>query len=113
MRCARRRSRGMAEAAQTSAQRPYAWGPCSTLGLSVALFAILVDQVSKFWLLYGFDLESRARVALTPFIDLVVTWNTGISYGLLQQNGLLGAWALLAFKVAAVVFLWIWLARVS
>ena len=42
-----------------------------------------------------------------------VTWNTGISYGLFQQKGLARAWALLAFKAAAVVFLWIWLARAS
>ena len=66
---------------------------------------------SKFWLLYDFDLHSRAPVALTPFIDFVLTWNTGISYGLFPQQGPLGQWALLAFKVAAVVFLWVWLAR--
>ena len=52
-----------------------------------------------------------ARSRLTPFIDLVLTWNTGISYGLFPQQGPLGQWALLAFKVAAVVFLWVWLAR--
>jgi signal peptidase II len=43
----------------------------------------------------------------------VVTWNAGISYGLLQQQSLLGLWALLAFKAAAVVLLWVWLARTS
>jgi signal peptidase II len=42
-----------------------------------------------------------------------VIWNTGISYGLFQQQGLSTLWALLAFKVAAVVLLWIWLARAS
>ena len=35
---------------------------------------------------------------LTPFLDLVLTWNTGISYGLFQQDGALGQWALLALK---------------
>ena len=55
----------------------------------------------------------RGRVALTPFLDLIVIWNTGISYGLFQQQGLSALWALLAFKVAAVVLLWIWLARAS
>ena len=94
-------------------QRRYVWGPLSTLGLGVALFTGIADQASKLWLLYGFDLERRVRVALTPFIDLVVTWNKGISYGLLQQQGRMGAWALLAFKAVALVFLWVWLARVS
>ena len=103
----------MAEAARSSAQRPYAWGPLSALGLGAAVVTGIIDQASKLWLLYGFDLESRGRVAITPFVDLVVTWNTGISYGLFRQEGLVGVWALLAFKAAAVVLLWIWLARAS
>jgi signal peptidase II len=103
----------MANVARQRAELSYIWGPLSALGLAVAVITGIVDQASKFWLLNVFDLAGRARVALTPFLDLVVTWNTGISYGLLQQQGRAGAWALLAFKVAAVVFLWIWLARVS
>ena len=39
------------------------------------------------WLLDVFDLADRGRVALTPFLDLIVIWNTGISYGLFQQKG--------------------------
>jgi signal peptidase II len=103
----------MADAAQAGAERPYAWGPLSALGLFAAVVTGIVDQGSKFWLLYALDLESRGRVAVTRFIDLVVTWNTGISYGLFRQEGAVGVWALLAFKVAAVVLLWIWLARAS
>ena len=103
----------MTEMAQTPARQSYVWGPLSLLGLMVALLVGVVDQVSKFWLLYGFDLDNRVRVAIAPFVDLVVTWNTGISYGLFQQRELLGAWALLAFKAVAVVVLWAWLARAS
>jgi signal peptidase II len=50
-------------------------------------------------------------VALAPFVDLVLTWNRGISYGLFQQDGPFGQWALLAVKAAAVALLWVWLAR--
>ena len=52
-------------------------------------------------------------MTLTPFLDLVLTWNTGISYGLFRQEGPLGQWALLALKAIAVALLWIWLARAS
>ena len=52
-------------------------------------------------------------VKLAPFVDLVLTWNTGISYGWFQQEGPLGQAALLAFKAVAVALLWIWLARAS
>ena len=103
----------MADAAQSKADRAYAWGPLSAPGLVVAAITCAIDQASKFWLMFVFDLGSRPRLAMTPFLDLLLTWNTGISYGLFQQQGLAGSSALLAFKVAAVVFLWIWLARAA
>ena len=67
--------------------------------------AAAVDQSAKFWLLFVFDLGARGIVTLMPFLDLVLTWNTGISYGLFPQEGALGQWLLFAVKVAAVVFL--------
>jgi len=103
----------MAGAAQGPAARSYAWGPLSAFGLAVAVATGLADQALKFWLLYVFDLAGRSRVPLGPFVDLVVTWNSGISYGLFQQEGLVGSLALLAFKIVAVALLWAWLARVS
>jgi signal peptidase II len=104
----------MAEMTQTGGGRQsYVWGPLTPLGLTVALLAGVADQASKLWLLCGFDLEKRVPVAIGPFVDLVVTWNSGISYGLFQQRELLGAWALLAFKAVAVMALWAWLSRVS
>jgi signal peptidase II len=103
----------VADAVQAKTGRSYAWGSLSALGLAVAVATGIIDQASKLWLLDVFDLADRGRVAVTSLIDLVVTWNTGISYGLFQQNGRIGLLALLAFKVAAVMFLWIWLARAS
>src|ERR1700728_2217665 len=103
----------MMEVAHRRAARSYAWGAQSLIGLAVAVATGLADQGSKFWLLYDFDLPDRFRVAVMPFVDFVLTWNTGISYGLFPQRGLFGAWALLAFKVVAVVLLWVWLAPAS
>ena len=101
----------MADMAQTKPAGLYLWGRLSAFGLVVAAISLLIDQASKFWLLYDFDLQSRSPFALTPFIDLFLTFNTGISYGLFSQQGPLAQGALLAFKIAAVVFLWVWLAR--
>jgi len=103
----------MVDAAQDKAERFNLWGPLSAFGLATAAVTLVFDQASKFWLLEVFDLEARARVAVTPFLDLVVIWNTGISYGLFQEQGVTAPWALLAFKLVAVVLLWIWLARSS
>jgi signal peptidase II len=81
------------------------------LGLVAAVIAAAIDQAAKLWLLYGFGLTGRGRVPITSFLDLVLAWNTGISYGLFQQTGPFGQWALLALKVIAVVLLLIWLVR--
>jgi signal peptidase II len=88
-------------------------GPLFGLGVTVALVTAAADQVLKLWLLYGFDLPGRGRVELGPFVDLVLAWNTGISYGLFQDLGPFGQWALFALKVVAVVLLGIWLARTT
>jgi signal peptidase II len=86
-------------------------GATFRLGVMVALATTAADQAVKLWLLNGFDLPGRGRVALAPFLDLVLAWNTGISYGLFQQTGPLGQWVLFALKVVAVVLLAMWLAR--
>ena len=58
----------------------------------------VLDQALKLWLLFVFDLQNRGVVSLTPFLDLVLIWNRGISYGLFQQEGPFGQWALLALN---------------
>jgi signal peptidase II len=89
------------------------WGPLSRYGLITAAIACVLDQASKLYLLNVFDLAHKGAVKLMPFVDLVLTWNTGISYGWFQQEGPLGQSALLALKVVAVALLWIWLARAA
>ncbi|HLK80139.1 MAG TPA: signal peptidase II [Xanthobacteraceae bacterium] len=81
------------------------------LGLTAALAAAAVDQAVKLWLLHGFGLTERGRVPVTSFLDLVLAWNTGISYGLFQDAGPLWQWVLLGLKTVAVVLLLAWLAR--
>jgi signal peptidase II len=89
----------------------YLFGSFSRLGLAVAVLTALADQVLKLWLIYGFDLAHRGRFALAPYVDLVLNWNTGISYGLFRDQGTVGQWVLLVVKVVAVALLWVWLAR--
>jgi signal peptidase II len=87
------------------------WGHLTRLGLAVGLTTAAIDQATKLWLLYVYDIRARVPVRITPFLDLVLVWNKGISYGLFQQEGAFGQWALLAIKAVAIVLLWFWLAR--
>jgi signal peptidase II len=89
----------------------YLFGPLTGFGILVAVLTAAVDQASKLWLIFVYDLAAKGTDHLTSFIDLVLVWNTGISYGLFPQAGPLGQWALLGVKTVAVLLLWIWLAR--
>jgi signal peptidase II len=96
-----------------SAKPPFLWGRFTGPGLVAALAALAIDQAVKRWLLFSYDLAERGAVALTPFFDLVLVWNKGISYGLFQQESETGQWVLFGLKMVAVVLLWIWMARVA
>lgn len=95
------------------AWRDSLWGPHSRLVTIVALAGLALDQASKLWLLFGYELGAKGAVALTPFFDLVLVWNRGISYGLFQQHDTLGRWLLAGFTVAASVAIWVWAARTA
>jgi signal peptidase II len=85
----------------TLARRAYA--------LAFAVFVL--DQAIKLWALFLFDLGDKGRVAVLPVFDLVLIWNQGISYGLLQQDSEFGRWALVALHVAASIAITFWIAR--
>ncbi|WP_298239660.1 signal peptidase II [uncultured Bradyrhizobium sp.] len=80
-------------------------------GILAALVTLVADQASKLWLLNGFDLARRGVVKVTPFFDLVLAWNIGISFGWLQNDSQAAQFALMAVKAVAVIALAIWMAR--
>ncbi|MCP3394621.1 signal peptidase II [Bradyrhizobium sp. CCGB12] len=80
-------------------------------GILSALVTLVLDQASKLWLLNVFDLAHRGAVRVTPFFDLVLAWNIGISFGWLQNDSQAAQLALMAVKGIAVVALAIWMAR--
>jgi signal peptidase II len=87
--------------------------PILRLGLLVAGLVLAADQASKLWILYGLDLPARGRIEVTPFLDLILAMNRGISYGLFPQDGEVGRWVLFAIKVVAAVVFLFWLRRAS
>ena len=80
-------------------------------GVIAAVAVLALDQASKLWLLRVFDIGHRGAVKVTPFFDLVLAWNTGISYGWFQNESAVGQAILLAVKAVAVVILAVWMAR--
>jgi signal peptidase II len=79
-------------------------------GLIAAVAVLFLDQATKLWLLFVFDI-GRGAVKVTPFFDLVLAWNTGISYGWFQTESVAGQALLLTIKAIAVIVLGVWMAR--
>ena len=92
-------------------KKPWLWGRLSPLGLRVAVLVVALDQLHKYWMLAVYGIQSKGRVAITPFLDLVYVKNTGISYGLLLQDTRQGQWLLAGFAGLAVIAMACWLAR--
>ena len=80
-------------------------------GIIVAIAELALDQASKLWLLFVFDIGRRGAVKVTPFFDLVLAWNVGISFGWFQNDSPLAQIGLMIVKAVAVIVLAIWMAR--
>jgi signal peptidase II len=80
-------------------------------GVLAAIATLIVDQASKLWLLHVFDIAHRGVVRVTPFFDLALAWNPGISFGWFQSESPSAQILLMAVKAAAVIALAIWMAR--
>ena len=80
-------------------------------GVIAAVAVIVLDQAAKLWLLFVFDIGHRGAVSVTPFFDLVLAWNVGISFGWFQNDSQLAQVSLMIVKAVAVIVLAIWMAR--
>ncbi len=81
------------------------------LGLAAALAALAFDQAHKFWMLNIFDVAARPPMSLTPFLDIVLSWNYGVSYSLFPAHEALTRLALLTMQGAIIAGLAIWMVR--
>lgn len=87
------------------------------LGFSVAAVIMLLDQVTKTWVLYGvYGLSFPAsidtigtRIEITGLFNLVLIWNTGVSFGMFANDGGAARWILIGVALAIVLALSIWL----
>lgn len=78
------------------------------IGLITALMAVVLDQTSKM-LIFSFLANSRPVIELTPFFNLVMAWNTGVSFSMFDNLGGAGVYVLSAFSLIVVGFLIYWL----
>lgn len=82
-------------------------------GLAAAAAALALDQAHKYWMLEVFDIGLRQPIRVTSFLDLVLSWNFGISYSLFSAQNAAARFALLAVQlcIVAALALWLWRAQ--
>ncbi len=80
------------------------------LGLLVAVLAIGVDQVTKWWILI-YVMDPPRVINVTPFFNLVQVWNRGISFGMFSNESMAGVWILSLLALIIVGFLINWLRK--
>ncbi len=87
-------------------------------GLTLSAIVMIADQITK-WIVLGpgrfsppgcLETGQNCRfIEISPFFDLQMVWNRGVSFGLLRANEDLARWGLVALSfVISGVFLW-WL----
>ncbi len=86
------------------------WSPLAPLVLALASLVFGIDQTHKWWMIHVYDIEAKSPVALTPFFELVMVWNRGVSYGLLTTHA---QGLLIAMSLAITALLWLWACRMQ
>jgi signal peptidase II len=81
------------------------------VGGVVALAVVLVDQIVKAGVLAYFAGSDVEPAPLTPFLDLALRWNRGISFSLFARDSAVGQIALVALTLAVTGLLILWLFR--
>jgi signal peptidase II len=79
-------------------------------GIGIAILVIAADQLTKWWILYEVMAPPRV-IEVTPFFNLVMTWNPGISFGLFNTGSPLNALVLSVLALLIVALLLVWLYR--
>ena len=78
------------------------------IGLLVAFFVVVFDQVSK-WVIFDYLSHTERVLEITSWFNLVTAWNTGVSFSMLNDLGRMGVYILSIFSLKVVVILIYWM----
>jgi signal peptidase II len=96
-------------AAAPSAVRPFAKLPVALLA---AVLVAALDQASKWWILEKV-MQPPKVIPVTPFLDIVLVWNRGITFGMFNDHGAAQPFVFTALAIVIAAGLVIWLRSVG
>jgi len=82
----------------------------SFLGFTLAVAALWLDQMSK-WMVLNQMMVSPRTVPVTSFLNIVLVWNRGISFGLLSSGNPYSVWILVTIALIFTAILMLWILR--
>ncbi|PPR68436.1 MAG: hypothetical protein CFH02_00956, partial [Alphaproteobacteria bacterium MarineAlpha3_Bin1] len=71
-------------------------------GLAMAAGVLAIDQITKLWIVFTVMQPPRI-IEVTPFFNLVMGWNWGVSFGLLDSASEISQWLLPLVTVTVLV----------
>lgn len=79
-------------------------------GLVVAFLIFIIDQFTKYMVMFPLDLKAKGQIELLPFFNLTWAENYGVSMGFLTASTDFQRWALVALTglIAVAVLIWMW-----
>lgn len=80
------------------------------LSLLLAALVVVADQLSKSWVVGFFESSGVPQRPITPFFNLVLAWNRGVSFGLFNRDSSWNvvAFSLLAAAIVVTLLVWLW-----
>lgn len=78
----------------------------------IAALALVLDQASKTWILESVMQPPRV-IEITPFFNIVLTWNRGVSFGMFNNHSAYGPYLLTGLAIVIIIALSVWLWRAT
>ncbi len=77
-----------------------------------AVAAIVVDQITKLYVVVGLDLMTvRSIDVLPPYLNFRMAWNRGVNFGLFANDASVMRWLLIAIALGVSAWVLRWMAR--
>ena len=81
-------------------------------GLILAILVAVSDQTSKWWIV-DVVMQPPKFIPVTDFFNLVLAYNRGVSFGMLNMQSEIGPWILAAVSLAITFGLLVWMWRAN
>ena len=85
--------------------------PLGIYAYVLAAAVVILDQLSKWWVLDVVHLDLKGQVPVLPFFRLTAVMNRGVSFGLLRADTPTGRWVLVGAALVVVFALIAWVRK--